>query len=405
MPPEPRTSTLGVIADDYTGATDVASGLLRSGMRTSLHFGVPERPISVGDAEAVVVALKTRNAPVADAVRDSLEVQRALRQRGIRHLYFKYCSTFDSTDEGNIGPVADALRDAARLPLAVVCPSTPEHGRTVYQGHLFVGSHLLSESPMREHPLTPMRDSSLVRLLRRQTPHKVALVSHEQIRRGPRALASTLERLARRSVRHVVVDAITDDDLRSVAQAAYGTTLLTGGAGLARLVASMLIEPYTRVPHRVDLPAGPLLILSGSLSPSTRRQVRAAARVLDSFCLDAAGVASAIAWLDANGQTVPRMVYSSDRSEVRDRSEAAAIEVSMGQVARHAVAAGVRRLVVAGGETAGAVLQALGINRAIVASEEDPGVPWLVTMSEPPLALLLKSGNFGAPDLFVRVAR
>jgi uncharacterized protein YgbK (DUF1537 family) len=240
---------LGCVAEDYTGGTDVASALRREGLGTMLLFGPPRPDWSAGDAEAVVVALKSRNLPAADAVAVSLAAQRWLRDQGIGRLYFKYCSTFDSTDAGNIGPVADALLEAAGAPLTVVCPASPEHRRTVHQGHLFVGDRLLSESSMRHHPLTPMTDPDLVRVLGRQTRHRVGLVSSQMVRQGADAVAAALSDLRAQGTRYVVTDAVDDRDLAAIAAACRDLPVVTGAAGLVRHLAGSTRAPQAPEPQ------------------------------------------------------------------------------------------------------------------------------------------------------------
>ncbi|HWH92649.1 MAG TPA: 3-oxo-tetronate kinase [Baekduia sp.] len=408
----PEGPLLGCIADDYTGGTDVASGLRRAGLRTLLLFGCPSEDWAVPSCDAVVVALKSRNLPAAEAVGASLAAHRWLDDQRAQYVYFKYCSTFDSTDDGNIGVVADALLDATGAPLTIICPASPEHGRTVYQGHLFVGDRLLSESSMRHHPLTPMTDSDLVRVLGRQTPHEVALVAHGVVRRGPEAVSQALAELSARGVRFAVTDAISDEDLQTLASAATSLKVLTGAAGLARNFGAAALPDAARREDPRALPAGPSLVLSGSCSETTLAQVRKARGRFPSYHLDPRATPDserlldeARAWLGRHlGSGDPLMIYSSAPPDERRAisADAEAIERVMGALAHDAVEQGVRRLIIAGGETSGAVVDALGIESVIVASELDRGVPWTLTTREPPVALLLKSGNFGQPDLFLR---
>ena len=465
---------LGCVADDYTGGTDVASALRRQGLRTLLLFGPPRPDWAAADADAVVVALKSRNLPPAEAVAVSLSAQEWLGEQGIGRLFFKYCSTFDSTDDGNIGPVADALLEAAGSGFTVVCPTSPEHSRTVHQGHLFVGDRLLSESSMRHHPLTPMTDPDLVRVLGRQTPHRVALVPAEVVRQGPAAVAAAFQRLRDHGVRFAVTDATTDDDLAAIATAARDLPVVTGAAGLVRLLGALTHEdpptqargtpaaeahgsPPTRArklptaraaghppsrargtsaarraaPRRGSvadpetgserlsttpqrLPGGPALILAGSSSVATLEQVARARERFPAYRLDPGATPDpgdlrdkAVDWLGRQLEGGTVLVYASAPPSERDLAvpgAARAIELTMAELARAAVARGVRRIVVAGGETSGAVVDGLGIDRVVVAREEDLGVPWVVTSGPAPLALLLKSGNFGRPDLLVRAA-
>ncbi|MEV4016915.1 3-oxo-tetronate kinase [Nonomuraea angiospora] len=394
---------LGCVADDYTGGTDVAAALRRSGLRTVLIFGIPGPATVLPDSDAVVVALKTRSIPAGEAVAASLAVQRWLRERGVRRLYVKYCSTFDSTDEGNIGPVADALTEAGGARLTVVCPAAPEHGRTVYQGHLFVGDRLLSESSMRHHPLTPMTDPDLVRVLGRQTPHRVALVAHETIRRGAGAVRAALDALQAQDVRYAVTDALDDRDLDVIARATAHLPVITGAAGLAGALVTARDEPGS--PAMPAIPQGPGVVLAGSCSAATLEQVALARRRMPSYRLRAEQdglVEEALGWLEANLAAEGRaMVYSSAPPEERSPGAAGLLEGALAAVAARAARLGARRIVVAGGETSGAVVNALGVTGAVVGAEADRGVPWLLTTGHPSLALLLKSGNFGRPDLLV----
>ncbi|MGV9386584.1 3-oxo-tetronate kinase [Nonomuraea sp. NPDC003707] len=391
---------LGCVADDYTGGTDVAAALRRSGLRTVLIFGIPGPATVLPDCDAVVVALKTRSIPAGEAVAASLAVQRWLHERGVRRLYVKYCSTFDSTDQGNIGPVADALTEAGGARLTVVCPAAPEHGRTVYQGHLFVGDRLLSESSMRHHPLTPMTDPDLVRVLGRQTPHRVALVAHETVRRGADAVRAALDALQAQDVRYAVTDALDDRDLDVIARASAHLPVITGAAGLAGALETARHEPAAPA-----LPTGPGVVLAGSCSAATLEQVALARRHMPSYRLRAEQdglVEEAIGWLEASLEAEGRaMVYSSAPPEERSPGAAGLLERALAAVAARAARLGVRRIVVAGGETSGAVVNALGVTGAVVGAEADRGVPWLLTTGHPSLALLLKSGNFGRPDLLI----
>jgi 3-dehydrotetronate 4-kinase len=414
---EVQGGRLGCVADDYTGGTDVASALRRQGLRTLLLFGPPRADWAAADANAVVVALKSRNLPPAEAVAVSLAAQQWLREQGIGRLFLKYCSTFDSTDDGNIGPVADALLEAAGSRFTVVCPTSPEHGRTVHQGHLFVGDRLLSESSMRHHPLTPMSDPDLVRVLSRQTPHRVGLVPSQVVRQGPAAVAAAFERLREHEVRFAVTDATTDDDLATIATAARDLPVLTGAAGLVRLLGARPRPGAGTREAPADagrLPGGPVLILAGSSSAATLEQVARARERFPAYRLDPAATpdpgdlrAKAVDWVGRHLEGGTVLVYASAPPSERDRvipGTARAIELTMAELARAAVGRDVRRIVVAGGETSGAVVDGLGIDRVVVAREEDLGVPWVVTAGPAPLALLLKSGNFGRPDLLVRAA-
>lgn len=414
---------LGCIADDFTGATDLCNMLVRNGMRTVQLIDPPPPDLPVPAAEAVTVALKSRTCPREEAVAMSLAALDWLRRAGAERFLFKYCSTFDSTDEGNIGPVADALLDALGGGITIACPAFPETGRTIYKAHLFVGDLLLSDTHMRHHPLTPMTDASLVRVLARQTPHKVASIPYEIVKQGPAAIRARLDALQGEGVRHVVVDAIEDAHLVAIGEACADLALITGGSGIA-----MGLPENFRRRGRLDtigsaeaLPpvAGRAAVLAGSCSAATLGQIanferRRPALRLDPLRLaeDPAGtVARALAWAEPQLGEGPILIYASAPPEAVQATQAqlgreragALVEDAMAAIAQGLVTAGVRRLVVAGGETSGAVVKALDVKGLMIGPQIDPGVPATVTIGrEPPLALALKSGNFGGPDFFTR---
>jgi uncharacterized protein YgbK (DUF1537 family) len=379
------TLVFGAIADDVTGATDLCAALARAGLRPVQAIG-SER-VELPDCDALVVALKSRTAPAAEAVADSLRALEWLRDLEAERIFFKVCSTFDSTPEGNIGPVADALLDALGEESAVVCPAYPENGRTVYLGHLFVDGRLLSESSVAHHPLTPMTDPDLVRVLGRQTRRPVGL--------APRGFA-----LGRLRPGYTIADAIDDADLRRLGEVCAGMRLVVGAAGLGEAIAAALGRPTTaEVAPRVG---GPAAVIAGSCSHATMAQVGRMAALHDAIELDprtadAARVADAAVAALAGG---PVLVYSSAPPERVVPGAGAAVEGMLGDVARRLVAAGVRRLVVAGGETSAAVVHALGVRVLRVGEEIARGVPWMIS-DEPVLELALKSGNFGGPDFFL----
>lgn len=410
---------LGCIADDFTGATDLAATLVRAGMRTVQVIGVPDGPMP--EADAVVVALKSRTAPVADAIAWSLAACDALLAAGAKQIFWKYCSTFDSTPAGNIGPVADALMKRLDAGFALACPAFPTNGRTIYQGHLFVGGALLSESGMENHPLTPMTDANLVRVLAAQTRHGVGLVPFTVVDRGAGAIRAEMGRLREWGKHYAIIDAITDQHLLDIGEAAALHPLITGGSG----VAMGLPENFRRaglLPARSDaaaLPAqsGFAAVLAGSCSRATLGQIGLAREHMPSLELDAlttpdaaALAAQAVAWMEGKIGAVPILIAASAPPEkvaalqAKLGRDAAGllVETALAAVAEALVARGVRRLLVAGGETSGAVVQALGVRSLRIGEEIDPGVPW--TFAEgtgAPLHLALKSGNFGARDFFV----
>ena len=410
---------LGVIADDFTGATDIAGMLVKGGMRTIQTIGVPAKGTIPDDVDAVVVALKTRSIPAADAVAQSLNALKALQDAGCVRFFFKYCSTFDSTDAGNIGPVGDALLDALKAKQAIYCPAFPVNGRTIFFGHLFVGDVLLSDSHMKHHPLTPMTDASLVRVLARQTPHKVGLVPLKQVQSGSAVLRQALDRLAGDGVRHVVVDAVADTDLGIIGEAIGDDVLVTGGSG----VALGLPAAYRRrglMVHRSGadtLPRieGAAAVLAGSCSAATLGQIKAfkgphLALDTDAICRGEDVAGKALDWTKDKLGNGPILLSASDTPEAVKALQAKygiekssqAIERTMAALARGLVEAGVGRLVVAGGETSGAVVSALDVTALRIGPEIDPGVPWTASVGARPILLALKSGNFGAPDFFTK---
>ncbi len=416
---------LGAIADDLTGATDLALTLAREGMRTVQTVGVPPVDFDFAGIDAVVVALKSRTIPAADAVALSREALVCLAGAGARQVIFKYCSTFDSTPAGNIGPVTEALMDDLGADLAIVCPAFPTNGRTVYRGHLFVGDQLLSESPMKDHPLTPMTDSSLVRLMQAQTRSSVGLVTREVVARGAAAVRDAFASARSGGHRVVVVDAITDDDLRVIGEAAADLKLVTGGSGIA----IGLPENFRRAgllgentgARRFEAPAGRAVMLAGSCSAATRGQIEAAiAAGTPSFRIDPLAIAdgsisprAVVDWVAASADTVP-LVYSSADPEAVRAAQARLGRERAGELVEHFLAdvaaalreRGYARFLVAGGETSGAVVGALGVSALLIGPEIDPGVPWTHSLGDDrPVALALKSGNFGGVDFFSKAWR
>jgi 3-dehydrotetronate 4-kinase len=412
---------LGAIADDFTGATDLCNTLVRRGMRTVQLIDVPAVGYAVPDAEAVVVALKTRTAPVGEAVDKSLAALTWLQRAGAQQILFKYCSTFDSTDIGNIGPVAEALMGALDTDFTLFCPAFPEAARTIYFGYLFVGDVLLSESGMRDHPLTPMRDPSLVRVLQRQSRGRVGLVPQREVARGASAIRAAFAALQQADFRHAIVDAIEDHDLEAIGEAAADFKLITGGSGIALGLPENfrrrgLIEERGAADTLPRI-SGTAAVLSGSCSEATRAQVGYLRERRPLFTIDpvaaAAGrniVEEALAWATPRlgddpiliSATAPPEEVAMIQKELGRERAGALVEGILADTARGLVARGVRRLVVAGGETAGAVVQALEVTGLRIGPQIDPGVPWTTSLGEPALALALKSGNFGASDFFLR---
>ena len=425
------TIVLGAIADDFTGATDLANNLVRGGMRCVQTIGIPDAPLSPPETEAlenvdaIVVALKSRACPAAEAVADSLAALDWLQARGARQIFFKYCSTFDSTDAGNIGPVSDALLERLGGSRTVMVPAFPVNGRTVYQGHLFVGDRLLNDSGMQDHPLNPMRDADLVRVLSRQTPHRVGLAARPVLERGAEAARRHLDALAEQGVRHVICDTLDEHDLEVLADAVVDYPLVTGGSGLGQALPGQ----YRRrgwladvaEPGRLEPAVGGALVLSGSCSRATLGQVAHFLMHHPGFALDPLALAEsndhlgeALAFARAHlADGGPVLVYASaDPARVRAAQAALGVEhagrlveEALGQLARILVDEGVGRLVVAGGESSGAVVSALGVRQLRIGEQIDPGVPWTqapLPGRAAPLSLALKSGNFGGEDFFTR---
>jgi 3-dehydrotetronate 4-kinase len=412
---------LGCIADDFTGATDLANTLVRSGMRTIQAIGVPASDTGIDKADAIVVALKTRTVPKNDAISQSLAACRWLKARGALQFYFKYCSTFDSTPEGNIGPVADALMAELGLDFTTICPAFPETGRTIYQGHLFVGSELLSDSPMRHHPLTPMTDANLLRVLSRQTSAEVGLVPWPIVKRGAAAIRSSCDDLRRRGVAYAVIDALEDNDLIALGEAGADLKLMTGGSGgavgLPRNFLSAGLLTERSGPERLPEAGGTAAVLSGSCSAATLRQIDEMRKAHPALKLDVAALSrvyestlrEVMAWVLPRLSRSP-LIYASAPPEEVKKAQAmlgaeragSLIEQALADVSKALTAAGVRRLIVAGGETSGAVVTALGIPALRIGKQIAPGVPATLSLGEPPIALALKSGNFGGDDFFLR---
>lgn len=416
-----KTLKLGCIADDFTGATDLANNLVRTGMRVVQTIGVPTGPLNV-EVDAVVVALKSRTIPAQEAIAQSLEALRWLQAQGHNgvspQIYFKYCSTFDSTPQGNIGPVTEALMDALGTDFTIATPAFPDNGRTVFKGYLFAGNVLLNESGMQNHPLTPMTDPNLVRVMQAQTQRKVGLLDHTVVARGPQAIGERIAALRADGVGVAIVDATSNDDLLRLGPALKGMPLVTAGSGVAiGLPANWGLAPSSTA-SQLPPAQGLKAIVSGSCSQATNRQVAhfkaqgGPALALDPLQLTGdtdALVAQVMAWAQPLLSQGPVLVYSTAEPEAVKAIQArlgvaeagALVEHALAAVARALTQAGVQQLVVAGGETSGACVQALGITQLQIGPQIDPGVPWCHAQgSAGPLHITLKSGNFGTDDFF-----
>lgn len=407
---------IGVIADDFTGATDVAVAFRGAGLRTAIVFSV-SGDNAPPEADVVVVALKTRTSEPSHAVSQSMRAAQWLRGLGARQLYFKICSTFDSTARGNIGPVADALGALMNARTTVVVPSTPHHERRQAFGHLFVGMQLLSDSSMRHHPLTPMTDSYIPAVLQPQTAHAVGLIDIRTVGQGTTELARSIDSARANDERYVVVDALTDGDLDVIAECVIEAPLVVGAAGLAAAMGRMLARGRS-----VTMPPGTTLdgdssrtvALAGSCSARTLEQIEHFSQHSPSYRLDALAVPDAaqlarhaLEWFDALLPESPALVFSSlppdqlraVQTELGADRASTILEQSLAEIARGLVDRGVRKLVVAGGESSGAVVEALGIHVALIGGEVAPGVAWVHNVGDPAVSLILKSGNFGEVDL------
>jgi 3-dehydrotetronate 4-kinase len=420
---------LGCIADDFTGATDLANNLVRSGMRTVQTIGVPTDLNAHIDADAIVVALKSRTIAAADAVAQSLAALRWLQSQGVQQIYFKYCSTFDSTAQGNIGPVTDGLLDALHgldRGFTIACPAFPENQRTVFKGHLFVGDVLLSDSGMRDHPLTPMRDANLVRVMQAQTRRKVGWVAHDVVGRGAQAIRARFAALQADGVGVAVVDAVSNADLMLIGQALADMKLVTAGSGIAIGLPQNWhgdgLLKHAAATDALPPALGHRAIVSGSCSVATNAQVLDfKQRGGQGFAVDPLALASgadvvsqALAWAQPKLKDGPVLIYATAepaavlavQTKLGMARAGEIVEQALSQIAVGLIKLGVRQLLVAGGETSGAVVQALGVQRMTIGPQIDPGVPWTGVLSPAcpgeDLHMALKSGNFGSTDFFTK---
>jgi len=413
------TLKLGCIADDYTGASDLANTLTRAGLRTVQTIGVPADDLAMPEVDAVVVSLKSRSTEAAIAVERSRAAEKWLRGRGAAHVLFKICSTFDSTDKGNIGPVMDALKADSGDKIVLVTPAFPETGRTVYQGNLFVGAVPLNESPLKDHPLNPMHDSNLVRVLARQSRTKVGLIDLATVTRGPEAVRGKLTDLAGKGFGAAIIDAVFDLDLETIGAVAAGHQVSVGASGIGLGLARALAAGKAAQSDSSDGRAvgGPAACLAGSCSQATLGQIASAEKIMPALHLDPDRIIKgkeearrALAWARERLGSGPVLIASSAAPDAvaalqaRHGRDAAghAIEQAMADIAEGLVQSGVHRLVVAGGETSGAVVDRLGIPGFLVGAEIAAGVPVLraVGAKEGAMLLALKSGNFGGPEFF-----
>jgi len=419
------TLLLGCIADDYTGAGDLANTLVKSGLKTAQLIGQPYCDLDLPEAEALVVALKTRTRPVSAAVEETLSVLKWLQKRGATQFFFKYCSTFDSTTEGNIGPVLDALMESLSCDFTIACPAFPETGRTVYQGHLFVDNRLLSNSPMRNHPLTPMTESNLVCLLGSQTRQEVDLIPTAIVEKGSESIKTAMSELKDSGVRIAIVDALNDNHLMNIGAACKGMKLITGSSGPAMGLAKNFLTQFdiklSKPASTIPCVKGPEAVIAGSCSQITLAQIEKMSRSHPVFRFNAIDIVEnrvttnqildwAHPYLLAKkaflvaASASPEIILEAQKRLGRIES-GELVEKTLSEVTCLLVENGLRRLIVAGGETSGAVVQALGIEGMQIGHEIAPGIPCMVTLGKDPIALTLKSGNFGSEDFFLNALR
>jgi uncharacterized protein YgbK (DUF1537 family) len=413
---------LGCIADDFTGGTDLAGMLVKSGMKTIQLIGVPTEP-APEDVDAVVIALKSRTNPAPEAIEESLRALEWLKNQGCQQFFFKYCSTFDSTPQGNIGPVAEALMKALDTKFTIACPAFPANKRSIYKGHLFVGDELLSESGMRNHPLTPMTDSNLVRVLQQQVQSKVGLTDYSVVKGGSSIIQKRFNDLQKDGYQLSIVDALSDIDLYSIGAACADLPLVTGGSGIALgLPENFRKKGLLKIvgdASKLGTVRGLKAVIAGSCSVATQEQVRVMKEKSPAYFVDPLAlvegkdvVTEALDWVERNIVKGPVLVYATSSPETVKNIQAKVgvekagelVEHALAQIAKGLVKLGVGQLIVAGGETSGAVVKALGISGLRIGPEIAPGVPWTKAIfneaNHDPLVLALKSGNFGSPQFF-----
>lgn len=408
---------LGVIADDFTGATDIASFMVNAGWRVVLFNGVPAESFEATDTDAIVIALKSRSVPVQDAISQSLTASNWLSAQGCQRQLFKYCSTFDSTAQGNIGPVTDALMKSLKTGMTLVCPAVPDNGRTILQGHLFVKGELLNESGMQHHPVTPMTHSSLKKLMEAQSAGLCSNISLDTVKNHPEQIASQLDQLHEKNTKYVIFDVLDNTDLLTVARATSAFPLVTGAAGLGYAIAALDMQQTTaRSAMQIDA-AGSSVVLSGSCSSMTNQQVNFYQQRASSLALNVEKIIheddylqSVISWVCAHAdETLAPMVYATQPPQIIEIIQknygpefvSEKIESFFSRLALKLSEAGFNKFIVAGGETSGAVAQGLNIRGMVIGDAVAPGVPWTQVLDEKKW-VILKSGNFGSSDFFLK---
>lgn len=410
---------LGVIADDFTGATDIAGFLAINGIATIQVNGIPGEDFPA-DADAFVISLKSRSCPSDLAIKDSLDALQWLRKKGCTQIFFKYCSTFDSTSQGNIGPVTDALMDALQADITIICPALPVNGRTVYKGYLFVYDELLNESGMKNHPLNPMTDAKISRIMEVQSGGRAGNLYADIVDQGSEVVRKEIQKARAEGFRYVVVDTLSEEHLDIIARACSDLVLVTGGSGLAAGLAKLTDRSGDAVAAAIATGAprkNPGVILSGSCSTATNRQVqiyrqKAASLYLNADqCLDDPDyIQDLYDWTLTHLEDpyAPLLYATTDPMELSrikaahpGRDVGMAIEKIFGSLAARLRDASVTNFIVAGGETSGMVVQSLGLSAFHIGPQIDPGVPWVKAVGQA-VYLALKSGNFGSDDFFAK---
>lgn len=406
---------LGVIADDFTGAVDIAGFLVAGGMRTVMC----SRAVQTGDCDAIVMSLKIRSIPKEQAIKQALASLTFLKECGCDRFYYKYCSTFDSTAEGNIGPVADALRQALHCSATLICPALPVNKRTVFHGYLFVNDELLSDCPMRHHPLNPMHDSKLARILSSQSPAKNGHVYHDVIKKGSDVVRQAIDGLKDEGVNNIIVDVVDDEDLTCIAEATQDFTLVTGGSGLAQGIT----EVWRRTEKRGGNEAAfvvekrKAVVIAGSCSAMMQKQVAyykkhaPSLSIDEQACLDDPEYGKNVAtWvLDHQDQDLAPLVYATrspieleeNRKKFGDVDVSSAIEHLFARLTALLAEQGVQTFIVGGGETSGVVATTLGVDAYRIGAQIDPGVSWVRSL-DGSYQLVLKSGNFGSEQFLLK---
>lgn len=407
----------GCIADDFTGGSDAASFLSAGGMNTILCSGIPEAGFVLPEGcEAVVIALKSRTQETSAAVSDSLAAVRWLQEHGAKHFYVKYCSTFDSAPKGNVGPIMDAVLEYLDVPCTILCPALPANGRTVKDGILYVNGVPLSQSPMKDHPLTPMWESRIAHLMEPQSRYASLELPSDLLRGRTRELMDAISSFAEGKTHYYLIpDYVDDNDAILLADLFGGYKVLSGGSGILTAVAQSLKTNNAAKPASLE-PNGPAIIFAGSCSVATNAQTNdylskggQAVRLENTHLLDGRQTPDRI-WKQAQTlKTDAPLIYSWESPEglkakrdAQGKALSALIEKTLSEIAAQAVADGTHRIIVAGGETSGAVTRRLGYRAFWIGKSIAPGVPILIPLERPDVRLVLKSGNFGQKDFFSR---